>query len=119
MAKALPQLRSATGPHPRHWRRVALWTLIAAAALIAWFWQPITARARAGASQGARVGCSCRYVASRDLAQCRADLDPGMGFVVLSADDAAKSVTARVPLLASQTASFRAGEGCVLERWSR
>jgi hypothetical protein len=31
----------------------------------------------------------------------------------------ARSVTARFPLLASQTATYREGWGCVLEKWDR
>jgi len=42
-----------------------------------------------------------------------------MALVILSEDSAAKSVTARFPLLATQTATFRPGEGCVLEKWAR
>lgn len=119
MATARPTLTSAPALRPRRSRRrAAFWALIVVGALLAWFWRPITGGALADASYGARIGCSCRYVAGRDLAQCRADLEPGMGLVALSADDAAKSVTARVPLLASQTATYRAGEGCMLEKWS-
>lgn len=40
-----------------------------------------------------------------------------MALVSLGEDIEAKSVTARVPLLASQTAILRQGEGCVLEKW--
>lgn len=105
------------GPPRRRWRRVAFWGLVALVALVAWFWQPLYGRAIAAAANGARVGCSCRFVAARDIGQCRGDLDGGMGLVSLSADDDAKSVTARFPLLASQTATWRKGEGCMLEKW--
>jgi len=70
-----------------------------------------------GASFGARIACSCRFVEGRPLDQCKSDFEPGMSMVMLSADEAAKSVTARVPLIASQTATLRPGEGCVLEKW--
>ena len=40
-----------------------------------------------------------------------------MELVTLSEDRAAKSVTARFPLLTSETATFREGWGCVLEKW--
>ena len=40
-----------------------------------------------------------------------------MALITLSEDAKARSVTARFPLLSSQTAQFREGEGCVLEKW--
>ena len=41
----------------------------------------------------------------------------GMELVILSEDAEAKSVTARFPLLANETATLRDGYGCVLEPW--
>jgi hypothetical protein len=104
-------------PRRRRWRRPLLFTLVAAALLLAWFWKPLSSMAVAGASFGARTACSCHYIAGRSLSDCRKDFEPGMGLVMLSADAQEKSVTARFPLLSSQTATFREGEGCVLERW--
>lgn len=72
-----------------------------------------------GAAFGARIACSCRFVEGRPLDQCKSDFEPGMSMVMLSADEGAKSVTARVPLIAAQTATFRPGEGCVLEKWEQ
>ncbi|RVQ67867.1 hypothetical protein EKN06_07035 [Croceicoccus ponticola] len=80
-----------------------------------WGWQPLTMQAEAGTAFGARVGCSCRYVAGREIGDCEKDFVDGMGAVSLSADDDAKSVTASVPLLSSTTATWREGWGCVLE----
>ena len=40
-----------------------------------------------------------------------------MDLVMLSEDDKAKTVTASFPLIASQTATFHDGAGCVLEPW--
>nr|WP_095013298.1 hypothetical protein [Tsuneonella mangrovi] len=74
--------------------------------------------ARAGTAYGARVACSCRYIAGRSLDDCRKDKIAGMELVMLSDDDAAKSVTARFPLLASDTATLRPGYGCVLKPWN-
>lgn len=95
------------------------WPILAAAvlvaALLAWFWHPLHARAVAGASFGARIACSCHFVAGRDLSDCRKDFEPGMETVMLSADEAAKSVTARYLPLAARTATYREGFGCVLE----
>lgn len=119
MATARPSFRPASARPRRRWRRIALWAAIALVAALAWFWTPLHGRAVAGASYGARIACSCHFVAARDIAQCRADFEPGMGLVMLSVDDAAKRVTARVPMLSRQTASYRSGEGCVLEEWGR
>ena len=74
-------------------------------------------RARAGVAVGARVACSCHFLAGRDIEQCRDDFEPGMEIVMLSVDPEAKSVTAYVPLMASATASYSEGPGCVLEPW--
>jgi hypothetical protein len=44
-------------------------------------------------------------------------MESGMGAVFLSEDAERKSVTARVPVMASATATYRKGWGCVLEKW--
>jgi hypothetical protein len=88
--------------------------LLALAAL-AWFWGPLSRQAEAGAAYGARVGCSCRYVGGRSLEDCRKDFLPGMGLVSLSEDEAEKSVTGRVFPVASETAIYREGAGCVFK----
>lgn len=83
------------------------------------FRTPIHGYLSAGTAYGARIGCSCHYVAGRPLGDCSKDLsEPGLGMVMLGADEQKKNVTARVPLLASQTAVFRKGWGCVLEPWA-
>ncbi|GGC29235.1 hypothetical protein GCM10011371_15940 [Novosphingobium marinum] len=69
------------------------------------------------ASFGARVACPCRYISGRPLETCKDDFEEGMDLVFLSEDEEARSVTATVPLIASQTATFREGQGCVLEGW--
>ena len=74
-------------------------------------------RARLASAYGAHVACSCHFIAGRPLKDCEKDFEPGMGLVTLSADEGAHSVTARVIPLASETATFRAGQGCVLESW--
>lgn len=99
-------------------RRRALWLGLALlAALVAWFWGPMNAFAKTGAAYGARVACSCRFVGGRELGDCKKDFEAGMELVMLSEDAQAKSVTARFPGLASQTASYRPGLGCQLEPW--
>ena len=93
--------------------------LALAGVLAAWFWPAIVGYAQTGASYGARVACSCRFEGGRLLEDCRRDFEPGMELVTLGEDSQARSVTARFPLLASQTATYREGWGCVLEPWER
>jgi hypothetical protein len=114
---ATAELQTMTQPRRRYWRRVLLLVALAAALVLAWFWKPLSNTALAGASFGARTACSCHYIAGRSLSDCRKDFEPGMGLIMLSTQAKEKSLTARFPLLASQTATFREGEGCVLERW--
>ena len=99
-------------------RRMLLLGLALLGALVAVFWGPIASYAVTGSSYGARVACSCRYLGGRNLGDCRKDFEPGMELVMLSEDAKAKSVTARFPLLASETARYRQGEGCRLDSWT-
>lgn len=103
---------------PRRSRRL-LFALVLALLVgaLAWFWRPLNGYARIGTAYGARVACSCHYLGGRELSDCRKDFEPGMEPVLLSADAETKSVTARFPLLASATATYREGEGCRLEPW--
>jgi len=101
----------------RRWPWVVLAVALAGGGVLAWYAPTILGYARTGASYGARVACSCRYEGGRPLGDCRKDFEPGMGLVSLSEDVGAKSVTARFPLLSSQTATYREGWGCVLEPW--
>ena len=96
---------------------ILTWAVLAALALLAWQRQPLTSSAVSAAAHGARVACPCRFIARRALSDCRQDFESDMGLIVLSEDAEAKSVTAWVPLLASQTATFREGEGCLLQPW--
>nr|WP_246438965.1 hypothetical protein [Novosphingobium piscinae] len=89
-----------------------------ALALLAAYARPLLATARLGAAYGARVACSCHYVAGRPLGDCREDFEPGMGLVTLSADEAARRVTARFALVLRQSATYREGWGCQLDRWT-
>lgn len=103
--------------------RRAMWprALLAAAVLLGalgWFYrEPVAGYTATGAAFGARTACSCRYVAGRELSDCEKDFEPGMELVFLSDDEEAKSVTARVPLIATATARYREGWGCLLEPW--
>jgi hypothetical protein len=111
-AKPLP-----SGQPRRRRRKLLLGALVLLAAVLAAFWPRINGYAVAGASLGAREACSCRYVGGRTLSDCRKDFEPGMWPVLLREDEQARAVTALVPLLSSQTATYRQGEGCLLEPW--
>ncbi len=87
---------------------LALWLAFGSAAL---------GYARAGTAYGARVACSCRFVAGRPLDDCAKDKVGGMELLTLSDDDADKSVTARM-LLVADTARMKPGYGCVLDPWN-
>jgi len=101
----------------RIWPRLLL-ALVVLVAGLAWFYrEPIAGYTTTGTAFGARTACSCRYIAGRALEDCEKDFEPGMEVVFLSDDPETKSVTARVPLLASATARYREGFGCVLEPW--
>lgn len=109
-----------TGPsRRRRFSRSSLVVLLLIAFVAAWYWrEPLFGYARAGTAFGAHSACSCRYIGGRDLADCKKDFEPGMEFVFLSEDEDDRSVTARVPLLASETARYSEGRGCLLDRWN-
>ena len=109
--------KRSTSGRRRKWPQV-LFALGVLAAGAAWFYrEPIAGYTTTGTAFGARTACSCRYIAGRGLQDCEKDFEPGMAAVFLSEDEEQKSVTARVPLLASATAAYRDGFGCVLEPW--
>ena len=115
MAKSPVPARS--GPR----KRWGLWVLAIIALGVggaAWaFREPITGYGSIASANSARVACSCRYVAGRSLEDCRKDKLAGMEAVTLVDDDETRSVTARFPLVAQATATYREGYGCVLEPW--
>ena len=114
---ATPKTAKPTGK--RIWPRLLLGLALLIAGLGWYYHEQWMDQAVAGTSYGARVACSCRFVGGRSLKDCEKDFEPGMSLVRLSEDDRAKSVTASVPLLASETATYREGFGCVLEKWRR
>ena len=112
---------TSSGNRHRSGPRYGLW-LLALLALglggAAWaFREPITGYGSIASAYSARVGCSCRFVAGRSLDDCAKDKLAGMEAVTLVEDAEAKSVTARFPLVAESTATYRKGYGCVLEPW--
>ena len=101
----------------RWWLKALLVLFVVLAGLYWYYSAQILGLTAAGTAYGAHNTCSCRYIAGRDLASCKGDFVPGMEMVFLSEDDAAKSVTAWVPLAKSNTATYREGFGCVLDPW--
>jgi hypothetical protein len=89
--------------------------VLALLALVSWQWTGLSARAQLGAAYGARIGCSCRYVEGRAMGSCDSDKEPGMGLVRLTDLPDARAVEGSVPLLASRTARFKPGWGCLLD----
>jgi hypothetical protein len=108
-----------TTPHMtwRSWKGWALAALALVGAGLWWNGEAIAGQAAAGTAYGARTACSCKYLGGRDLDSCKGDFVDGMALVFLSEDEADKSVSATVPLVASDTARFREGFGCVLDSW--
>lgn len=102
-------------PAVRRWR----WAVIALCALLAalmiWNWRAMSARAAVGAAYGARMTCSCRYVEGRSAQSCKGDTEPGMWIVSIDDQPDSKSVKAHVPLLASRSARYKQGFGCLLD----
>ncbi|MFN3509799.1 hypothetical protein [Tsuneonella troitsensis] len=90
--------------------------IVAALALWLAFGATAVGYARAGTAYGARVACSCRFVAGRSLEDCAKDKVGGMELVSLSEDIEEKSVTARM-LVISDTARMKPGYGCVMDPW--
>lgn len=87
------------------------------AAGFALFLSPLRSFAQTGASYGARVACSCRFVGGRELSACQQDFEPGMELVSLSEDTQERSVTARFAWIVSDKATYREGWGCMLDSW--
>ncbi|MCY1670242.1 hypothetical protein OVA07_04365 [Novosphingobium sp. SL115] len=104
-------------PRKRRWGWLVLVIVVLIGAGVA-CWTSIRGYALTGASYGARVACSCRYAGGRDLSDCRKDFEPGMTLVSLSEDNATKSVTARFAMMFAQTATYKEGQGCMLQPWA-
>ncbi|MEC3910204.1 hypothetical protein U5A82_06830 [Sphingobium sp. CR2-8] len=99
----------------RKWWILAGLLVLALLALVAWQGTSLNARAQLGAAYGARIGCSCRYVEGRAMGSCNDDKEPGMGLVRLTDLPDQRAVEGSVPLLASRTARFKPGWGCLLD----
>ncbi len=114
--------KSPVPARPRSRKRWGLWLLAIIAAALGTaafaFREPIAGYGSIASAYSARVACSCRYVAGRPLDDCANDKLAGMEAVTLVEDNETKSVTARFPLVASATATYREGYGCVLEPYA-
>ncbi|MEO0061815.1 MAG: hypothetical protein RLZZ08_375 [Pseudomonadota bacterium] len=106
-------------PHRTRWGwRSILLVAIMLGVVAGWYWRvPVLGYSSTGAAFGARTACSCRYVAGRAMGDCKKDFDRRMVMVFVRDDVDEKSVTATVPLLASETARYSPGKGCVLDAW--
>lgn len=118
-ASAKSRTRRKTGIAAQKRRaRWPIWLAIAAAigALLWWaYGTQAMGYSRTATAYVARVACSCHYIGGRTIDDCKKDRLEGMDLVTVTADSEQKSVTARFPLLASDTAYFRAGYGCVMD----
>lgn len=81
------------------------------------FREPVRGYGAVSTAYAARVACSCRFIAGRTLEDCAKDKLEGMELVTLVDNPRARSVTARFPLISSDTARVREGYGCVLDEW--
>src|SRR5262245_16375051 len=71
------------------------------------------AQADVGAAFLAKQVCSCHFVGGRDPAACRRDMGPE--FDPLRWEVRGDTVHAGIPLLASRSARWHEGMGCMLE----
>lgn len=110
--------RNVNGMYGARRRGTLKWVLLALAVLlvvgIVYALPTMRAYSQTGAAYSARVVCSCRFIGGRALGDCEKDLEPGMEIVSLSEAADTKRIDATVPLLASESAEYRAGWGCVL-----
>jgi len=108
---------------PSRWlRNSVILGLLAVLALLGWTWNDLSKRALVGSAYAARIGCVCRFVSERSLKSCEGDLAIAPigrveSMVSLSEDAKARTVSAGIPLLASQTAKFDPEHGCQLSPW--
>ena len=103
---------------PVRWgRNLTLIVLVIVIALTAWFWTRMRDTAETRSAVAAQTGCLCRFAAKRSLASCEADPAVKQPWVGLREDVATSSLTASIPILASQTARWTPASGCVLDVW--
>ena len=89
--------------------------VIGVAALLGWqfFLKDTLAQARVAVPYGAKMVCSCRFVAGRDMASCMRDFTEDVSAVSFSEDG--RTITAGVlGGVVSATARHETGLGCAL-----
>lgn len=121
-ARRDPATGHATRQPSRWLRNTLVLGLLVALAVLGWAWNDLSKRALVGSAYAARIGCVCRYVSQRSLDACEGDLAIAPlgrieSMVSLSQDTAQSTVTAGIPLLASQSAKFTPQHGCQLSPW--
>lgn len=109
-----------TPPARPGWRRWLLWAPVLILCLATGSWLGLrysTTGRQAALATGyiAHVTCSCRFVGGRDAASCDTDREPGTEVVDVAEDSAARTITARVPWLATRTARYDPEYGCTLD----
>ncbi len=105
-----------------HWLAIAsiagLFVVIAGS-LWFLFLGPAIAQARVATGYVAKTVCSCLFVDTETLAECKADAavdrGPQISRVDVHADNAKKTVRAAFSLLSSDTAFYEEGYGCRLK----
>ncbi len=83
---------------------------------LAWFaynYRGIKGQAELAAAYGAHITCSCRYIAGRELNNCKRDFEPGMDMLAVTDDPENKRITASIPFLAKAIAERRGAYGCI------
>ncbi len=113
--KQPPSRRAGHRPGWGRWLALVLILGGMAGAVLGWPW--LRDQSRVAAAYGAKVGCSCHYIAGRPLSDCAKDFEPGMSLVWLTENADTHTITARYALLPGQSASWHSGPGCVLEPW--
>lgn len=108
---------------PSRWKRnLVILILVLAGTALALSWSSLREQARIGTAYGARTACVCRYVSNRSLESCEGDiavarLGRTASLMRLSENAETKTISAGVPLLFSQSATFDPARGCQLEPW--
>lgn len=67
------------------------------------------------ANAAAKTGCTCVFVAGRDLDQCLRDLPQGFDVASVWVDRESKAVHSAIYAVVRGTARFQGSQGCVLE----
>lgn len=112
-----------SGNSSAKWGRKSVWITVLGLIILMigfvanYYREPIQGYTAAATTYSARVACSCRFVAGRDLEDCAKDKLAGMEMVSLRENPDAQSVTASIPFVNTATATNREGYGCVLENW--